>query len=82
MNLQEVVELPRSALRSDGTVMVVDAALLAQPRPVRVLDSDADNVWVQGLNANERVIVRQPALLRAGTTVTVRDTADLAAGGN
>jgi RND family efflux transporter MFP subunit len=79
--LQQVVELPRSALRTDGTVMVVDTAQLAQPRPVHVLGSDADNVWVQGLNAGERVIVRQPTLVVAGMQVTVKEAAALAADG-
>ena len=79
--LQQVVELPRSALRSDGTVMVVDTAQLAQPQPVHVLDSDADNVWVQGLSAGARVIVRQPTLVVAGMQVTVREAAALAADG-
>jgi RND family efflux transporter MFP subunit len=79
--LQQVVELPRSALRSDGTVMVVDPAQLAQPQPVHVLDSDADNVWVQGLNAGARVIVRQPTLVVAGMQVTVREATALAADG-
>jgi RND family efflux transporter MFP subunit len=79
--LQQVVELPRSALRTDGTVMVVDTAQLAQPQPVHVLDSNADNVWVQGLNAGARVIVRQPTLVVAGMQVTVREAAALAADG-
>ncbi len=79
--LQQVVELPRSALRSDGSVMVVDTAQLAQPQPVHVLDSNADNVWVQGLNAGARVIVRQPTLVVAGMQVTVREAAALAADG-
>ena len=79
--LQQVAELPRSALRSDGTVMVVDTAQLAQPQPVHVLDSDADNVWVQGLSAGARVIVRQPTLVVAGMQVTVREAAALAADG-
>ena len=70
--LPQVAELPRSALRSDGTVMVVDTAQLAQPQPVHVLDSARDNVWVQGLNAGARVIVRQPTLVVAGMQVTVR----------
>lgn len=80
--LQQVVELPRSALRSDGTVIVVDSASLAQSRPVHVLDSDTQHVWVQGLNEGERVIVRQPTLVIAGMQVTVRETAALAAEDN
>jgi RND family efflux transporter MFP subunit len=79
--LQQVVELPRSALRTDGTVMVVDTAQLAQRRPVHVLGSDTDNVWVQGLNAGERVIVRQATQVVAGMQVTVKEAAALAADG-
>ena len=79
--LQQVVELPRSALRSDSTVMVVDTAQLAQPQPVHVLDSSTDNVWVQGINAGARVIVRQPTGVVAGMQVTVRKATALAADG-
>lgn len=79
--LPQVVELPRSALRTDGTVMVVDTAQLAQPQAVHVLDSDKDRVWVQGLSAGQRVIVRQPTLVLAGMQVTARELAALAAEG-
>lgn len=69
--LQRVSIVPQSALRSDGNVMVVDAQQRVQLRPVQVLQSDAHQVWVQGLEAGERVIVREPTELVAGMPVTV-----------
>lgn len=79
--LQQVSHLPRSALRSDGTVMIVDAQQLAQSRDIKVLQSTPQEVWVQGLKAGERVIVREPALTIAGTTVTVNNLGEFAGTG-
>ena len=76
--LEQVSLLPRSALRSDGTVMIVDAGELARVREVAVLYSTVNEVWVQGLEGGERVIVREPSLTVAGMEVTVNNAGDLA----
>jgi RND family efflux transporter MFP subunit len=76
--LDQVSLLPRSALRSDGTVMIVDAGQRARVREVAVLYSTVDEVWVQGLEGGERVIVREPTLTVAGMEVTVNNAGDLA----
>ncbi len=78
--LEQVSRLPRSALRSDITVMVVDAQQLAQSRAVKVLQSSAEEVWVQGLQRGERVIVREPTLTIAGTQVKVNNLGEFAGG--
>jgi RND family efflux transporter MFP subunit len=78
--LDQVSRLPRSALRSDTTVMVVDAQQLAQSRAVKVLQSNATEVWVQGLQHGERVIVREPTLTIAGTQVKVNNLGEFAGG--
>jgi RND family efflux transporter MFP subunit len=77
--LPQVVELPRSALRSDGSVMIVDSEQRASPQPVRVLQSSTNSVWVQGLNGGDRVIVREPRLILSGMEVSV-NVAELASG--
>jgi RND family efflux transporter MFP subunit len=79
--LQQVSLLPRSALRSDGTVMLVNAAQRVQARPVNVLQSSTDQVWVQGLQPGERVIVREPTLTFAGMEVAVNNLGELAGEG-
>jgi RND family efflux transporter MFP subunit len=79
--LADVTLLPRSALRSDGTVMTVDAQQRAKVREVRVLQSDARRLWVQGLAAGERVIVREPSPTVAGMEVTVNNVAEVAGAG-
>ncbi len=79
--LPGVSELPRSALSIDDTVMVVDAELRTSRRSVNVLDSTASQVWVQGLNKGDRVIVRQPPSLLAGMTVRLHTPTELAGGG-
>lgn len=79
--MQAVTELPRSALRDDDTVMVVDDGQRARARPVTVLQSRPGQVWVQGLEPGEQVIVREPLRITAGMAVTVEQAGELAAGG-
>tara|TARA_R110002110_G_C13470513_1_gene720811 strand:- start:49587 stop:50756 length:1170 start_codon:yes stop_codon:yes gene_type:complete len=79
--MADVAQLPRSALRNDGSVMVVDADQRARVREVQVLQSNARQVWVQGLERGARVIVREPAPTVAGMKVLVDSTAEVAAGG-
>ena len=76
--LTQVSQLPRSALRSDGSVMIVDARQRAQVRQVQLLRSNGNQVWVQGLEDGERVIVREPTLVVAGMEVSVNNVAELA----
>ena len=73
-----VVELPRDALRSDGSVMVVDSQQRAQPKSVEVLQSTPHRLWVSGLDRGDRVIVSDPSVAIAGMEVTVNDKAALA----
>ena len=79
--LSEVTLLPRSALLRSGAVMVVDGGQRVREREVQVLQSDANQLWVQGLERGERVIVREPALAIAGSEVVVNAVAGLADGG-
>lgn len=74
--LPNVVLLPRSALRSDDSVMIVDAQRKAQVREVRVLQSSSGQLWVQGLARGDRVIVREPAATLADMEVTVNEVAE------
>lgn len=78
--LQQVVNLPRNALRNDGSVLLVDEADRLQAREVRVLKSNPAQVWVQGLNLNDRVVVSRPALAVAGMLVNPRSVEGLARG--
>jgi hypothetical protein len=79
--LPDVALLPRSALRTDGTVMVVDEQRRARVREVEVLQSDATQLWVQGLDSGERVIVGDQVLTVAGMEVTVNEIAEFAGRG-
>jgi len=80
VQLPQVSALPRSALRSDGSVMIVDGRQHAQVRQVQVLQSNSSLVWVQGLQGGERVIVREPAITVAGMAVAVNHVEELAGG--
>lgn len=79
--LPGVSELPRSALSTDDTVMLVDADSRTRERPVHVLDSTASQVWVQGLEAGDRVILRQSPNIVAGMTVRLEAGGELAGEG-
>lgn len=81
-SLPAVVGLPRTALRSDDTVMLVDAGQELEPRSVSVLQSEAGQVWVQGLKRGDRVVVREPAATVAGMRVEVNEVARIAGAGN
>lgn len=70
--LEGVTALPRSALDTDGQVMIVDEQGLARTREVQVLQSDARHAWVQGLDDNEHVIVGQHGQVIAGMGVEIR----------
>jgi RND family efflux transporter MFP subunit len=78
--IPDVVVLPRTALRSDDTVMLVNENERAAARQVHVLHSSADTAWVQGLDAMDRVIVRQSQLTVAGMEVTVKNVTQFAGG--
>jgi RND family efflux transporter MFP subunit len=76
--LPAVVILPRTALRSDGTVMVVDREQVARVQAVSQLDSDSTRVWVQGLASGDRVIVRGGLAVSDGTKVSVNNVSQFA----
>jgi RND family efflux transporter MFP subunit len=78
--IDDVVLLPRSALRSDDSVMVVDARQQLLSRQVKVLHSNAEQVWLRGLSQRERVVVREDTLTVAGMTVAVNDVTQVTAG--
>lgn len=80
-SLPAVAGLPRSALRSDDTVMVVDARQQVAAKPVAVLQSESGQIWVQGLNRGDRVIVREPTATIAGMRVEVNEVARVAGAG-
>jgi len=80
--IENVVELPRNSLRTDGSVLVVDAQQRAQPREVEVLQSTPQVMWVRGLERGDRVIVSDPSIALAGMTVTVNNNSAIAGRGD
>jgi RND family efflux transporter MFP subunit len=75
--LPGVALLPQSALRSDDSVLIVDDESRVQVQPVTVLQSAGDRIWVQGLEVEARVIVREPGRLAAGMQVATNAIAGL-----
>ena len=61
--------------------MIVDARQRAQVRQVQLLRSNGNQVWVQGLEDGERVIVRESTLTLAGMEVAVENRGELAGEG-
>ena len=78
--LPAVTALPRTALRNDGNVMVVDGERRARLKPVAMLQRTNEQVWVQGLEEGDRVIVAESAATVAGMEVTVSDSTRVAGG--
>ncbi len=79
--LEAVSSLPRSALRSESAVMLVDKRQQVVDRVVTVLQSEGGQVWVQGLQRGDRVIVREPTVTVAGMRVEVNEVARVADAG-
>ena len=80
-SLEAVTSLPRSALRNDTSVMLVDSRQQVEGRAVSVLQSEGGQVWVQGLLRGDRVIVREPTVTVAGMRVEVNEVARVAGAG-
>jgi RND family efflux transporter MFP subunit len=78
--LPQLVTLPRNALRNDGSVLLVDHNKRLQQKMVRVLKRNPSQVWVQGLERGELVVVSQPGLAVAGMLVNPRTVGGLAEG--
>ncbi len=76
--LQAVSVLPRSALHSDGTVMLVGQELRVREQQVNILHSSAERIWVQGLEVGDRVIVGNKLSMVAGMQVSVNNVDQLA----
>ena len=77
--ISALAELPRTALRSDDTVVLVDAQSKTRIQAVRVLQSNGKTVWVQGLKAGDRVVSVAGLLFTDGVEVTANSTANGAA---
>jgi len=74
--LPDVTQLPRGALRSNASVMIVDGDGRLLVRKVAVLQTNARAVWVQGLAQDERVVISDSSALIAGTLVSVNPADD------
>ncbi|MCH2185121.1 efflux RND transporter periplasmic adaptor subunit [Myxococcota bacterium] len=68
--IERASELPRIAVREDGTVLVVDENDVVRERPIEVLRTQSDRVIVgEGLGAGERVAVGPSELVVDGMPV-------------
>jgi RND family efflux transporter MFP subunit len=81
-SLEGVAILPRSALRSDETVMLVDNQQRARVQAVEVLHSNSERAWLRGLSSGDRVIVNENSVAVAGMEVTANNVSSLAGGGS
>jgi RND family efflux transporter MFP subunit len=76
--IEDVVVLPRRALRSDGTLLLVDADNRLFYKTGQVLKSDQHKVWLSGLAAGSRVVVSHLPVAVAGMEVSAREVTELA----
>jgi multidrug efflux pump subunit AcrA (membrane-fusion protein) len=69
--VNDVVKLPRHVVRN-GQVAVVSADNIIEIRPVNIIRSDVDNIYIQGsFKANERVSTTSINSLNAGQKIKV-----------
>ena len=73
--LEGVAEIPRSAMRQDGTVLVIDDEDRLRIREIRVARAMKDTLIVaEGLAAGDRVCTSRLAAVIDGMRVVVRDS--------
>lgn len=70
-SVANVVELPRSALRAEDVVLLVDADDRLRLRDVGVVQRSRETVLVRGLADGERVCVLPPAIVVEGMRVAI-----------
>jgi RND family efflux transporter MFP subunit len=77
IEVEDVVALPRSALRGGDKMVVVDETGRLRSRRVDVLRRDRNRVWVRsGIEAGERVCTTTLAVMVDGMRVEVADVQD------
>jgi RND family efflux transporter MFP subunit len=75
--LENVVVLPRSALRGDGTVWILDAENRLEARPIEIVRREPGLVIVgRGLQPGDRVVTTPLAGATAGVRVTIAPDVD------
>ncbi len=78
--LDNVISLPRAAIRPDDSVLVVEEGDVLQRRPVEVLRIDQDTVLIRGaLDVGDRICVSNVRAFLPGMPVSVIDGQDGAA---
>lgn len=73
-----VTRLPSTALRSDNSVLIVNAAGFLQRKVVAVLSRTEDWSWVKGLQEGEQVVRVQTGVLVSGIAVDALNSVDVA----
>lgn len=79
--VNQVYKLPRSALREGGYVYVVDDQQALQKRPVSVLKTDFNHVFIsQGITEQDKVCVSAIEVFRDGMPVAIKQQTALSEG--
>lgn len=76
IEVENVIELPRTALRGQDEMVVVDDTGRLRTRRVDILRRDRDRVWIQsGIGAGERVCISPMAVVVEGMEVKIASDA-------
>ncbi len=73
VQINDVTSIPRSALRNQSEVVIVDDNNKMWSRPVEVMHAAGQNVLVRGIPANAQVVISPLDILIEGTEVTVQE---------
>lgn len=79
-SIENLSRLPRSALKADNSVFVIDRESQLTRKSVQAVHSNGRNVWLAGLEKGERVVVSEGSLLVAGMSVSPQPAQQLARG--
>jgi len=79
--LQKVATIPRSALRDDDHVYLMDGEGGLEIRPVEIIFRSADQVFARGIRAGEKLVITDLSAPVEGMPLRIQDSAETTAQG-
>lgn len=71
--INDVISVPRSALRNQSQLVIVDDENKMWSRPIEIMHSGPKNILVRGISNGARVVISPLDMLIEGTEVTVQE---------
>ena len=71
IKIDDVVEVPRAAIRNQSQIVIVDGDNKMWSRPIEIVHNQAQSVLVRGISSGAKIVVSPLDVLIEGTEVTV-----------